>query len=487
MLDKKRQQRQLLDIRKIFVIALAGGVLGVSLPQYFDLPELAVALPLFCMVIYVWRGYSLSNETPFLEQFADSVYYLGFLLTLVALVVALYFYQGDTLDAGLLTANFSLALITTIFGLAVRIFINNFQVDLNHVEHLMMVEVDHAANDMIRKAKLISMQLDVSHQETQIAIKKSIDAAAEGMEATANTIDKYAQVRSKALLQNTQQTHQAIDNAVQMFEEKMQAIKFPQEIFADKLATPLEQIVTCFDETQVLLKEMNAGQVKISQSTKGLVGSITQSVAEVDILAQSIGVFNDKLYANIKINDDFVKVFQDISSLAEKTGDISENIQNQTEQSALAMQNYTKMVAAVDSLPDEVETLAERLKQSSEQISVTFQSLSNNTESGAKISSDLDEITAALSNTRQTVEQISDFGMHVTTTYKRLESFNQLLEQHTQLLADMSGVAQIDIDLAKQHQKEMAEILQKSRQSLAQRQKEFENSGFKAGSRLHSS
>ena len=196
MTYKKQQQDFILDVRKMFVTALSGGVLGVCLPQFFNLPLLAVLLPLICMMLYAWFGYLQSNDTPFLEQFADSVYYLGFLLTLVALVVSLYFYQSDTLEAGQLTANFSLALITTIFGLAVRIFINNFQIDLNSIERQMMTGVEHAANDMIRKAKLISMQLDVSHQETQIAIKKSIEFAAEGMQQTALIIDQYAQARS---------------------------------------------------------------------------------------------------------------------------------------------------------------------------------------------------------------------------------------------------------------------------------------------------
>jgi biopolymer transport protein ExbB/TolQ len=47
-----------------------------------------------------------------------------------------------------------LALITTIFGLAVRIFINNFQLDLNSIERQVMTEVEQAANELVRKAKL---------------------------------------------------------------------------------------------------------------------------------------------------------------------------------------------------------------------------------------------------------------------------------------------------------------------------------------------
>ena len=129
MSDSKLKQSALFGIRRIFVFALVGGVLGVCVPQYFNYPLFAIFLPLGCMVLYTGFGYAHSVDSIFLEQFADSVYYLGFLLTLVALVVSLYFYQGDTLDSGVLVSNFSLALLTTIFGLTVRIYVNNFQID----------------------------------------------------------------------------------------------------------------------------------------------------------------------------------------------------------------------------------------------------------------------------------------------------------------------------------------------------------------------
>ena len=472
MIYEKREQALILEVRKMFVIALTGGVLSVCLPQFFNMPLLAVLLPLLCMIIYTWAGYIYSDDSPFMEQFADSVYYLGFLLTLVALVVSLYFYQSDTLETGLLTANFSLALITTIFGLAVRIFINNFQVDLGSVERQMMMEVGHAANEMIRKAKLISMQLDVSHQETQSAIKKSVDAAAEGMQQTALTIDRYAQTRSDELLQNTQRINQRVENIVKTFEQNMQNIKLPDEVFSDKLNPPIELLIQRLDDTQMLLKNLNEGQGEISQSTQEIIASMVRSVREIEMFSQSISVFNDRLYANTQVNDDFSRVVKEIASLSEKTTNISKNLQQQTEQSTVAMQNFTKMVNSVNALPADIETLSSRLKQSSEQVSATFQAIGNETEAGMKIGNDLQEIAVSLANTKETVKQISDFGMHVTSTFKRLENFNQLMEQHTQLMADMGGVAQIDIDLAKDHQREMAAILKQSRKSLAQMQQD---------------
>ena len=127
-----------LDIRKIFLGALAFGVVGIVLPQSFGYNFLSVVIPLALMAIYAGIGYHRGKDSPFLEQFADSVYYLGFLFTLIALVVSLYHYRSDSMALDAIIANFSLALTTTIFGLAVRIYINNFQVDLRSAERQML-------------------------------------------------------------------------------------------------------------------------------------------------------------------------------------------------------------------------------------------------------------------------------------------------------------------------------------------------------------
>jgi biopolymer transport protein ExbB/TolQ len=464
---QRLQQGLIRDVRKLFVLALSGGVLSVCIPQFFNTPLLAVVLPLLCMILYTWRGYLLSADSSFIEQFADSVYYLGFLLTLVALVVSLYFYQGDSLEASLLTANFSLALITTIFGLAVRIFINNFQVDLNSIERHVMSEVEHAANELIRKAKLISMQLDVAHEETQIAIQKSVAVAAKSMQEMTSVVDKYTEASAETLQKNTQLTTQSIRGAVTAFEKNIRNTKLPEDIFIEQLNPPLALLQQRLETTQLLLQEFNSNQSEITQSSQAISRNMTNSSGKMDILTQSISAFNEQLSANSQINTEFAQVVQEIALLAKQTQQISSNIEQQTEQSSLAMQNFSKLMDTVNTLPDDMATLSQKIKLSAEQIATAFRPIGEHTQSGIKISQDLQEISTALSHTRATVQQISDFSIHVTSAVKRVEMFDQQMEKHAQLLADIGDIAQQDLKLAKQHQLEMAEILQKSRSALA--------------------
>ncbi len=470
----KLDQKSLYLIRRMFIAALIGGVFGVCLPQFYNFPLLAVFIPMTCMGLYTWVGYLFSRNTLFLEQFGDSVYYLGFLLTLVALVISLYFYQGgDTLKSGLLISNFSLALLTTIFGLSVRIYINNFKVDIRSAETHMMTEIEYAANELIRKAKIISMQLDVSHKETQIAIKSSIEHAAEGIHQTALTVQDYAKSGAIALNKNIQEANQSVKNATQAFEKNLLDIKLPEEIFSDKLSRPLDRLVIRLDEMQFQLKKINERQDTIDRNAQNIAVSMNQTVTDLHLFSDSINGFNQKLNANANINESLVSLLNEVSSLSEKTIGISENLTRQTEQSSEAMHNFTKLVSAVNSLPNELETMSFRINQSSAQVSETFKTFGDNTQSGVKIGQDLQDIASALGNTKETITQISEFGLHVTSTLNRLESFNGMIAQHTQLLSDMGGVARLDIDLAKEHQVEMSKILQKSRKSLLHMQQDF--------------
>jgi len=448
MLNTKDKKKLINNIRKMFLWALIAGVLGVVIPQYYNYSRLAIVLPLVSMVVYTGFGYFRSVDSLFLEQFADSVYYLGFLLTLVALVISLYFYQGDSLESGVLIANFSLALLTTIFGLAVRIYINNFQIDIDGAERYIMSGVELAANDLVNKARLISMQLDVSHQETQAAIRRSVDKASEEMYQTALKVNQDVRNNSDTLHQNMQEMNKTMVSAVSTLEKNLLNIKLPDEIFVEKLNVPIDCLIQRLDESQILLKELNIQQISVSQGAENIAGSMRKTVAEVRGVAKSMDSFNKKLNVNSHLNEDLVQVINEMTSLSKITSQMTKDLVLQSEQSTSVLNNFSK------------------LANSSGQMTEIFDSIGKGSQAGARIGDDLQDIAIALANTRGTVKEISDFGIHVISSFNRLSSFNQLIEQHTVLLENMGEVAQMDINLARQHKIEMAEILQQSRDSL---------------------
>ncbi len=463
----------LLNIRKMFLAALICGALGVCIPQYLQIPWLAVVLPISCMALYVGLGYSYSVESLFLEQFADSVYYMGFLLTLIALVMSLYFYQGDALESGLLVANFSLALLTTIFGLAVRILINNFQVDLESAERHMMNEVEHAASELVRKAKLISMQLEVSQQETHVAIRKTIENAGVGMLQTATTLDEFAESTRAAMQKNMQSVDESIQQTIQQFEANIQEISMPEQVLAEKMSAPLDRLVNRLDEYQVLLNKMNTQQTGIVQNSQGLARSMEISVQGMAGLTETLQRFNEKLDSSISMNADFVDAVEKMSTLAEQTGRVSEQLSHQNEVAVLTTEKLNRLLSSLDVLPTELEQMGGRLTDASRRMINVFEKVGEHTTASQQIGDDLKGIADSLGHSRDAVQQISDFGVHVISSFKRMETFNQMIDEHVRLMGEMGGIAQKDLQMARQQQAEMDQVLRQSREVLAAMQKDM--------------
>ncbi|MGR9115357.1 MAG: hypothetical protein ACU85E_06290, partial [Gammaproteobacteria bacterium] len=137
---------------------------------------------------------------------------------------------------------------------------------------------------------------------------------------------------------------------------------------------------------------------------------------------------------------------------------------------------FAKLLDSIERLPDETERTVEKLRHASNDVVELFSHIGGHSQHGRQIGSDLEAIAEALAKTQFTVKQISDFGLHVTSAFKRLESFNQAIELHTKNLAAMGDMVNTDIELTRKHQQEMAEILEHSRTTMALLNRHFVDS-----------
>jgi len=106
----------------LFGFSIFAGIASIFLGTYFSSWILNIAIPIAIMLFYSWKINKDTSDTLSIEQKADSVYYMGFILTLVAMtssLVALAY--DDALQFNAIVINFGLALATTILGLAIRI------------------------------------------------------------------------------------------------------------------------------------------------------------------------------------------------------------------------------------------------------------------------------------------------------------------------------------------------------------------------------
>jgi len=142
-------QRELVLSKRLFWVTLAtASLLPLVGSMGFTWAPAAIAAVL--MLLFLAASYRLTPSAVEHEDYPDLFYYLGFLLTLVALVVALVRMdpESDDLMKSVLS-QFGLALSTTIVGLAVRTWLNMYRSqDSPDALQALMEEVEKAAEDL---------------------------------------------------------------------------------------------------------------------------------------------------------------------------------------------------------------------------------------------------------------------------------------------------------------------------------------------------
>ena len=117
-----------LDYRNIFGLTFVLGTIFIVLGWLLNSPYLCgIVFPVLCMLAYSSLGFIEEKNETLIEQFADSIYYLGFLLTLVALIVSLAILNENEYSLEGVGGRFGIALITTVLGLFIRIILTNFR------------------------------------------------------------------------------------------------------------------------------------------------------------------------------------------------------------------------------------------------------------------------------------------------------------------------------------------------------------------------
>jgi hypothetical protein len=111
----------------------------------------------------------------------DNLYYLGFLFTLVSMAYSLYSLGIKKSDINAILENFGLAISTTLYGLALRVFFNQTKSDLEGYDTAVRMSLTDAASSLIgemstlgRDVATLRLTFTQSINETIAAQKESL-------------------------------------------------------------------------------------------------------------------------------------------------------------------------------------------------------------------------------------------------------------------------------------------------------------------------
>jgi hypothetical protein len=214
--------------------ATLAGVLALAYSSISQFPPTPTMLVLVVVLVtYAGYGYSLKNKNTI--QFADSLYYMGFLWALFALIATFVIWPVPKLTADAVLTTFGYALVTTFCGMVLRLVIIQFED--THSDRLVR------AHDTIdRRTAALIQQIN----EATMEITFFRDRAANDLSGTLHDLVRsLADVREKIAEQHRTMANvmsESFESSLREILGRLSAIQIPQEILTaevDKLITTL--------------------------------------------------------------------------------------------------------------------------------------------------------------------------------------------------------------------------------------------------------
>lgn len=282
------------NLRNYFLGSLVGGILLIIIFFWSSSEYYIVFIPLIPMLFYIISGYQIANKYKHMPDFSDSVYYLGFIFTLVSLLCVVLFTKISNEPTKLLNY-FGMSLSTTILGIAFRSIHHQFT-NLSH--------------DPINTA--------------QKELREEVDKFRSSIDLMKGRIDEVSTMLitqlPQKLVESVNQFDEKFQYASSILNNNMNDLVRTTKDISLKTNQGFSNLHDSVDLSIVNISKMSDSIEKVSNEN---IESLSNSADKVSsVIDTSINNYSNKLSVSIekmsvstsKILDEFVKVQQHISN-----------------------------------------------------------------------------------------------------------------------------------------------------------------------------
>ncbi len=402
-LPERKPLTSRLDKWLFLVIFILGAAGIIYLKEFVEVEPLYVPLwPCGLMIFYLF--YVLATQRFRLREdiAADNFYYLGFLFTLISLSHAIYVSQGEE-GIEHIVADFGIALWTTILGVFLRIFINQFRQDPVEIEREARLELAEAASRLRGSLDFVVIDMNDFRRRLQQSSEEAIDAITKKAgEDISEATTHYGEV-AEAVLKHIEEIHQAhagnterldavADRTVAAFEGvlvRIEKIEAPEDILSRKLmpvVTEIERVAAVTRErVEAEATEFKELRLLIRQASSA-VGNLDQRLRGVSGLIDELERFGERVGA-VRVNLD--KSFPPLAEALKVHEEVLEKMQQATEQRAKeSTESFTR---ALKQQEDLLKDFAEQVNRRASEI---LDPLTDGARSGAEALRDIDGLVA---------------------------------------------------------------------------------------------
>lgn len=494
-----------IPIKKLFAVALILKVCLSGIGWAIDDPWIfGFFLPLGVMMIYIIVGVRREKREISDEKFADSCYYLGFIFTITSIIFSLFDLPQISTRMTAIAVRFGAAMVSTVLGLGVRVYLVSFQRDIGDAvrsaeeelieafarlreraattfEKLTEFEtkVDAAASASIAKVQVGVEQLTQSYGTSLTSFfsaltesnHKAFQASLGEVRQSSLNLAKSVEVYSGAMQGNLQSLEGKVTQFAEVVTRRLAQTTFPDDYFAERLAKPLEALG---HSTLGIASQVDRAAANVDQATNSLraglatlqarAGDVEGALDRVVTLASS----QNALLAGSQAQVDMLSVLSDTlratqqglsalsAQVSAQTGTLGQNAVAAATQTA-TIGNVTTTLQALETALRTTIPLLERQQQS---LALTTRETGTQAVSLGEISHGLSELSQTLRQVAATVEansrglsalvqHVADTNANVQAARVRDDGLAQKLAATQQESAHLNqGVAQVSAQLA---------------------------------------
>jgi|GEM_PF-1345748 hypothetical protein len=362
-----------LEHQRIFFFGafIIGAILILTL-KFFDISSgIISALAVALMLIYAATGVRNKLKVR-LDVLGDNLYYLGFLYTLVSLSYSLYTLGKGTADINDLLENFGLAIMTTLAGLALRVFFNQPKADIFEYENTIRLSLTEATANFVAEASKIGTDISTLRtvlsqvvQETQEAQRISNNALSEAVNDQIGLLDKTSNKNQENIQNLLAKMESVQNNFTQNFELNTSAMKKVMTSSMRNIEKGAENFTANFENMAGPINDLGDSinsMVTLMQSWDAAV----QRLLTTDTLIQEkIQKSSENLNA---AQSNFITIVEDLPKVINKAIDNIDNVFDGLKQRTLISEtevehNRTQLNASIAKIVGEIEKLAEQIDQ----------------------------------------------------------------------------------------------------------------------------
>lgn len=260
----------------------------------FSRPATMVGL-IGLLMAYAAYGYSLRKKNTL--QFADSLYYMGFLWALFALIATFVVWPAPKLTADAVLTTFGYALVTTFSGMLLRLLVVQFRDTLPD-------RLVHAEETLDRRVAALTQQLNDATMEIRSFRDRAGSELGGALQDLVRSLEDVRETITEQHRTMTTMMSAGFESSLKDILGRLAAIQIPQEILTTEVSKLIAALGKRGEDVEVAVQKLVKSVMQATETVTRFGDSLYGSEA-----AKRIGVAVNDLSRTIKDRaEEFVKM-----------------------------------------------------------------------------------------------------------------------------------------------------------------------------------